>query len=65
MKETMSIEEALAILKPFRNCMVDQHGCPISDVVYALDLAMDALERTKPFEYEQLKIYGEDNGQSL
>lgn len=39
----MTREEAIAILKPFRDCMVDQHGCPISDAVYALDVALDAL----------------------
>ena len=40
----MTKNEAIQILKPFRDCMVDQHGCPISDVVYALDVAIKALE---------------------
>jgi len=39
----MSNSEALEILKPFRDCMTDQNGCPISDVVFALDKAIEAL----------------------
>lgn len=44
----MTKDEAIQILKPFRDCMVDQHGCPISDVVYALDMAIKALEVDTP-----------------
>ena len=40
----MTIQEALELLRPFRNIMVDQHGCPVSDVVYALDVAIRSLE---------------------
>jgi len=43
----MTKEEAINILVPFRNCMVDQYGCPISDAVYALDVAIDELKKTE------------------
>ena len=43
----MTNEEAIQILKPFRDMMVDQHGCPISDAVPALDLAISALSRDR------------------
>lgn len=39
----MSNEQAIQILKPFRDMMIDQHGCPISDAVFALDKAIEAL----------------------
>ena len=39
----MSNEQAIQILKPFRDMMIDQHGCPISNVVFALDKAIEAL----------------------
>ena len=39
----MSNEQAVQILKPFRDMMIDQHGCPISDAVFALDRAIEAL----------------------
>lgn len=44
----MTNTEAIQILKPFRDAMVDQHGCPISDAVPALSLAIAALERDRP-----------------
>lgn len=37
----MTNAEAIEILRPFRNAMIDQHGCPISDAVYALDVALE------------------------
>lgn len=40
----MTREEAIKILTPFREAMIDQHGCPISDAVYALDVAIKSLE---------------------
>ena len=43
----MTKEEAIKILKPFRACMFDQHGCPISDVAIALDVVIEALEQTR------------------
>lgn len=39
----MSNEQAVQILKPLHDMMIDQHGCPISDAVFALEKAMDAL----------------------
>lgn len=45
MNELMSREDAIKILKPFRDCMVDQNGCPISDVVFALDKAIEVLKQ--------------------
>lgn len=41
----MTREEAIEILRPFRDAMIDQHGCPISDAVFALDVAIEALNR--------------------
>lgn len=44
----MTRAEAVDLLKPFRNIvatMVDQYGCPTSDVVFALDVAIEALEQ--------------------
>lgn len=40
----MTIKEALQILKPFKACMIDQHGCPISDAAIALDVVIKELE---------------------
>lgn len=40
----MTIREALQILKPFKACMIDQHGCPISDAAIALDVVIKELE---------------------
>lgn len=40
----MTIREALQILKPFKDCMFDQHGCPISDAAIALDVVIKELE---------------------
>lgn len=40
----MTIKEALQILKPFKDCMIDQHGCPISDAAIALDVVIKELE---------------------
>lgn len=41
----MSNEQAVQILKPFRDMMLDQHGCPISDAFFALGKAIEALKR--------------------
>lgn len=51
----MTREEAIALLQPFRDCMVDQHGCPISDVVYALDVALDVLRKADRNGQERTK----------
>lgn len=40
----MTREEAIEVLRPFREAMIDQHGCPISDAVFALDVAIRSLE---------------------
>ena len=39
----MSNEQAVQILIPMRNMMCDQHGCPISNAVFALDKAIEVL----------------------
>lgn len=39
----MSDKRALKILKPMRDMMRDQNGCPISDAYFALEKAIDAL----------------------
>lgn len=44
----MTKTEAIEILRPFRDAMVDQHGCPISDAVYALDVAIETLKQPEP-----------------
>lgn len=50
--KNMSNEQAIQILKPLRDMMCDQYGCPISDVVFALDKAIEALYGHKdPYEY--------------
>lgn len=53
----MSYEQAVQILIPMRIMMCDQNGCPISDAVFALDKAIEALSADRPqgkwvpFEY--------------
>ena len=49
-KDDMTIQEALEILKPFKACMFDQWGCPISDAAIALDVVIKALEEPKHTE---------------
>lgn len=44
----MSNEQAVQILIPMRNMMRDQNGCPISDAVFALDKAIEALSADRP-----------------
>lgn len=44
----MSNEQAVQILIPMRNMMFDQYGCPISDAVFALDKAIEALSADRP-----------------
>lgn len=44
----MSNEQAAQILIPMRNMMCDQNGCPISDAVFALDKAIEALSTDRP-----------------
>jgi len=44
----MSNEQAVRILIPMRNMMCDQNGCPISDAVFALDKAIEALSANRP-----------------
>ena len=44
----MSNEQAVQILIPMRNMMCDQNGCPISDAVFALDKAIEALSTDRP-----------------
>lgn len=44
----MSNKQAVQILIPMRNMMCDQNGCPISDAVFALDKAIEALSADRP-----------------
>ena len=44
----MSNEQAVQILITMRNMMCDQYGCPISDAVFALDKAIEALSADRP-----------------
>lgn len=55
----MNNEQAIQILKPFRDMMFDQHGCPISDAVFALDKAIEALSAEKTGKW----IYCEDEAE--
>lgn len=43
--ERMDASQAVQILKPLRAMMLDQYGCPISDVYFALGKAIEALEQ--------------------
>lgn len=43
--ERMDASQAVQILKPLRAMMLDQWGCPISDVYFALGKAIEALEQ--------------------
>jgi len=45
--ERMDASQAAQILKPLRAMMLDQYGCPISDVYFALGKAIEALERSE------------------
>ena len=47
----MSNEQAVQILIPMRNMMCDQHGCPISDAVFALDKAIEILSADRQQEW--------------
>lgn len=54
----MTKQEAIKLLIPLRNSMVDQYGCPISDVVFALDVAIDVLDEKYPCSL--CKYYDDD-----
>lgn len=41
----MSLEQAIAILIPMRDMMLDQHSRPISDAYYALDKVIKYVDR--------------------
>ena len=64
----MSREEAVKILEPFKACMFDQHGCPISDAAIALDVAIETLKeqerKTAVWIYVH-PIQGDDEGAYL
>ena len=45
--ERMDASQAVQILKPLRDMMLDQHGCPISSAYFALGKAIEALERSE------------------
>lgn len=45
--ECMDASQAVQILKPLRDMMRDQWGCPISDAYFALGKAIEALERSE------------------
>lgn len=52
--EKMSNQQAVNILKPLRDMMRDQHGCPISDAYFALDKAINALT-AQPEQTQMIK----------
>ena len=56
----MTKTEAIEILQPFRDAMVDQHGCPISDAVYALDVAIETLKQSEQMWIPVTKRVPED-----
>ena len=43
--ERMDNKQAIVILKPFRDMMCDQYGCPISDAYFAVGKAIEALSQ--------------------
>ncbi len=54
----MSNDQAIAILVPIREKMVDQHGCPICDVYFALGKAIDALSaEPEPLTDQEQRIF--------
>lgn len=61
----MSNEQAVQILIPMRNMMCDQHGCPISDAVFALDKAIEALSADRPQGEWILECDAEGEGDNL
>ena len=54
----MNNEQAIEILTPLRNMMIDQNGCPISDAVFALDKAIEALQERKRGEWIEETVIG-------
>ena len=60
----MSIEQAIEILVPMRDMMLDQNGCPISDAYFALDKVIKYAERRgkwierNPLESEVCRLIG-------
>ena len=53
----MDNEQAIQILKPLRDTMIDQHGCPISSAVFALDKAIEVLSAQQEVTEEEVKEY--------
>lgn len=47
----LSNEQAVEILKPLRDMMLDQHGCPISDAFFAIEKAVEALSAERKGEW--------------
>ena len=50
----MTRDEAVKILQATRLMLMDEANQPISDLYYALDMAIEALEQTKP-QRERIK----------
>lgn len=63
----MNRDEAIEVLEPFKACMYDQHGCPISDVAIALDVAIEALKEPerKIMTVDELKRTANEIGYSI
>lgn len=53
----MSNEQAVQILISMRNMMCDRYGCPISDAVFALDKAIEALSADRPSAADLSSVY--------
>ena len=54
--ERMDNEQAIVILKPFRDMMRDQYGCPISDAYFAIGKAIKALSQPQRIEGKWVRI---------
>lgn len=54
--ERMDNEQAVAILKPLRDMMRDQYGCPISDVYFAVGKAIEALSQPQRIRARWVQI---------
>ena len=56
----MTREEAVKLLQATRLMLIDGANQPISDMYYALDMAIEALEQTEPTFDKGINVLGKD-----
>ena len=61
----MNNEQAIQILKPMHDRMLDMHGCPIGDVYFALGKAIDALRKIPSAERTGRWTHAYDENEKL